>query len=286
MIYLPSQIIVFFILLLLSFLIICIEPGRWFIYFNFKYSFKRLFIIFGSVISVSYLFPFKLGLPLRYYFLNKFLEVKFAHVTSLMAVESFGSILLWGTSALLSNQLSLAHYENSNWLIFAEVSILFLVFMLLMTIYFGKALDGKIGAWIGQRWNLVSKFNFPQYVTISIVFLSEIFLQVARHFLIFSMLGFELTLGHCFGITTISIFAGLLSMAPLGLGGYDIVIVAITTSMGFDLKQALLVPLINRVTMSFAVGLVGIICFWSLKLSFSSIISIVNNRKFIHSTKL
>ena len=260
-------------LFLLSFFSIITEPSRWYFYLKCKYSFKKLFLIIGGVISLSYLFPFKLGLPLRCYFLSKFLGVNMVKSTSLMAIEGFGFYLIWGLFALLASQFFLeSYYESNSWIMIALLSTLAIFVVLSFCLYLFR---GKFRIWLLEVLNTVLKFDSLQIFFISILFFLEVFLQVARHIVIFKLLNINLEFNAYIAIAIISFFAGMLSMMPLGLGGYDTMIVTILTSLGVDFQQSLLVPLINRLTVTIVVWLVGLFCLSNIGLSFSQIKSIL-----------
>ena len=173
--------------------------------------------------------------------------------TSLMAIEGFGFYLIWGLFALLASQFFLeSYYESNSWIMIALLSTLAIFVVLSFCLYLFR---GKFRIWLLEVLNTVLKFDSLQIFFISILFFLEVFLQVA--------------------IAIISFFAGMLSMMPLGLGGYDTMIVTILTSLGVDFQQSLLVPLINRLTVTIVVWLVGLFCLSNIGLSFSQIKSIL-----------
>lgn len=193
--------------------------------------------------------------------------------TSLMAIEGFGFYLIWGLFALLASQFFLeSYYESNSWIMIALLSTLAIFVVLSFCLYLFR---GKFRIWLLEVLNTVLKFDSLQIFFISILFFLEVFLQVARHIVIFKLLNINLEFNAYIAIAIISFFAGMLSMMPLGLGGYDTMIVTILTSLGVDFQQSLLVPLINRLTVTIVVWLVGLFCLSNIGLSFSQIKSIL-----------
>jgi uncharacterized membrane protein YbhN (UPF0104 family) len=72
------------------------------------------------------------------------------------------------------------------------------------------------------------------------------------------MVGYMLPIEKIFVITSISIFTGLISMMPMGLGGYDITIVLLLTQASVPLEVAIIIPIFNRIGTIFISILFGL----------------------------
>ena len=84
---------------------------------------------------------------------------------------------------------------------------------------------------------------------------SDIFFYGIRHSLILAGLGVQCSIFDVTLIVAISIFAGFISLMPLGLGGYDLSLVFLLTLIDVPKELALAVPVINRIVM-IGVGLI------------------------------
>jgi len=67
-----------------------------------------------------------------------------------------------------------------------------------------------------------------------------------RHGILLAMLGQSLPLPNLFATTTLSIFAGLISLMPMGLGGYDLMLVLLLKMNGIPASEGLAVAVANR----------------------------------------
>jgi len=57
--------------------------------------------------------------------------------------------------------------------------------------------------------------------------------------------------GAVFVITTVSIFTGMISMMPMGLGGYDAMLVLLLMQYSIEPEYAVSIAIINRLTILF-----------------------------------
>ena len=70
--------------------------------------------------------------------------------------------------------------------------------------------------------------------------------QLLRHLALVRLFDSNLPMGDIFALAASAILAGLLSFTPMGLGGYDAVLIAGLTEYGMSLKTATLVAVSNR----------------------------------------
>ena len=106
---------------------------------------------------------------------------------------------------------------------------------------------------------------------------SDILFYGIRHSLILIGLGVQCSLVSVTLIVAISIFAGFVSLMPLGLGGYDLSLVFLLTLIGVPKELAMVVPLINRMVM-IGVGLIlGTISMSRISLSRKTLMDVSEN---------
>jgi uncharacterized protein (TIRG00374 family) len=106
---------------------------------------------------------------------------------------------------------------------------------------------------------------------------SDIFFYGIRHSLILTGLGVQCPLVSVTLIVAISIFAGFVSLMPLGLGGYDLSLVFLLTLIGVPKELALVVPVINRIVMIGAGLILGTISMGRISLSRKTVMDVSEN---------
>ena len=238
------------------------EPLRWAVYLDRenKGAFSSLVYIFSSTAFFSYVLPAKLGIPLRFWLIKKFQCVSAAVAGLFMAADSVLAMSAWALAsfALGGNfavQIILHILERLrqgvfSWLVVAGlVSIGILIF-----------------AW-RQKWSsLRQRFKVPlnslgarQATAVTVLFALDITSYVVRHAIILDILSVHNLGWHTIStLTVISIFAGFVSMMPMGLVGYDATIIYILTQNGVSVETAAMVPVINRLANLFVSVVVGI----------------------------
>ena len=110
---------------------------------------------------------------------------------------------------------------------------------------------------------------------------SDILFYGIRHTFILKGLGIQCSLISISFVVAISIFAGFVSLMPLGLGAYDLSLVFLLTLLDVPRELALVVPIINRIVM-IGVGLIlGLISLNRISLSRERVIDFSGKSKFI-----
>jgi len=244
------------------------EPARWYFYFgNLSRpdgaAYKKLLYIFSVTALVTYMIPAKLGLPVRLYLLTSQIKVTLLNVTTFMVLDGLLSYSLWGFPAIIF----LPVYGID----FPKYVLLFLLLVpvLCLLAYF---LRHRLRNLLKTLRDNIHLLTLKATFAAALFLLFDIAGYVCRHALILAALNAQLALFQLAIITIISIFAGFISMAPMGMGAYDVTIILLLTQSGVPYETALLVPLVNRTgnilasiflgsPSSFALG----VSFWKLR---------------------
>ncbi|MCD4716483.1 MAG: lysylphosphatidylglycerol synthase domain-containing protein [Desulfobacterales bacterium] len=219
-----------------------VEPVRWYFYLGNplgpdRAPYKKLLCIFSVTALVTYIFPAKLGLPVRMYLLTSQLKVTLLNVTTFMALDGLLNYSLWGLPALI--------FLPAYGIDFPQYVLLFLLIIpvfLLLAYLLRHKLQNILNMLHDNMRLLTHKVVFSAIICL----LFDIAGYVCRHSFILAALNTKLDLFQLAIITMISIFAGFISMIPMGLGAYDGTIILLLTQSGVPYETALLVPLVNR----------------------------------------
>jgi len=242
-----------FILVLVVVVHFLAEPLRWRLYLGKSSEEKRLSVylnVFNFTALLSYVIPLKMGLPARLWLLNRYLSKDAALLVSVLTIDGlvYYSIWLlaciWAGYAAWGAVLDIFAFEAKSFLILLS---LFAIAVVLLVVLLRKLR----GLHILQRLEksgkeIVSGLNAVAILGIVTVFLVDLSSQVFRHWMILYLLGYNIEAEVILGITAVSIFAGMISFLPLGLGAYDVILVSLLVSVSVPLQDAILVPLINR----------------------------------------
>lgn len=213
-----------------------------------------MFNIFSLTSMISYTLPLKMGLPARIYLLNKKADLKLLHISTLLVVDGLINYLCWGVvsvgSLFLISRMDLV---DKNILLFFILSILFLFLCLMLwkrkdklTARFTNS--GKSEDPSGSLKDFIATLGPGILAAAVVVMLLDICSHAFRHWAIFSMLDISLELQVIFVITTVSLFTGILSMMPMGLGGYDGMLIFLLIQFSVPAEYAVGIALINRIT--------------------------------------
>jgi uncharacterized membrane protein YbhN (UPF0104 family) len=243
-----------------------IEPCRWWVYLGSKkYQYSVAFDIFSFTAFIGYMLPAKLGFPLRVLMLKSILKISIISISSTLAIDGLIYYACWGTAAFLA-----VIGNPANGIKISEdalIAIIIAVIVALTSIFLYKRMRSgtwRISSWV-SKIRLVSvsasaHLSAKSVVAGAALSLFDIVLYVARHSTLLEMLGYSLPLSALFSVTAISVFAGMISFMPMGLVGYDLVLMAILTSNGVDLADAIAVAVTNRlanITCSIAFGILA-----------------------------
>lgn len=242
------------------------EPVRW-MFFLRGHRKLVLLHIFNVTAMVSYLLPFKLGLPTRIALMRKFLSVDFASISLFMAFDALVYYGLWMLCALaglaylgssLSFQVDVAKY----W--WFGVVVLVAAFLFVRMHFFRRFRSKALSAFYAVRQRS-SQITPRLTYTAGAIVICDIVTHVARHFVILDLCGQTVAVVVLAAITVVSVAAGLFSMMPMGLGGYDAVIVALLMTAGVKWEVAIAVPIMNRFFSLLVSCLLGGVAAWSLR---------------------
>jgi uncharacterized membrane protein YbhN (UPF0104 family) len=111
------------------------------------------------------------------------------------------------------------------------------------------------------------------------IFVIDIAGYVLRHALILYAAEAKINIIKLGFITTVSIFAGFLSMLPMGMGAYDISLIFLLSQSGISHEISLMVPIINRTGNILASLLLGIPSSYAIGVSFLSLKKNANDMK-------
>ena len=232
------------------------EPLRWFAYTKGKSdnNFLRLFKTFSFSAFASYILPFKLGIPIRLYLLNKVANLSFPFIMKYMVVDSGVYYLCWFLSTLIAISVGV-DITNIN---YSGARPFLLIFATLVSVLIAVSFI-KLDA-AGGHLNLFHIFitNIKKFITglssannsiitsCALIYTIDIAGIIMRHYFIILIVGSDISLTMVAAITCISFFIGLISMMPMGLIGYDATIVILLQQASLPLEMAILVPVINR----------------------------------------
>ncbi len=261
---LPNNIELAYIPLILfaMFIHFLLEPLRWYLYTTklFSIDYNRMFSIFSLTALVSYLLPMKMGLPTRMFLLRKKAGIGILQCSTLLMLDGLINYACWGITAVTSFYLLVKQdvFEDS------FVTIIVTSILTLLLLYFiwkkrrtiiPKSMNAGIEKMISNDNSGIKQLSSE--IDRQIIFKSllvmpiDIGSHVVHHWAIFSMLGINLEWGAVFVITTVSIFTGMISMMPMGLGGYDAMLVLLLMQYSIEPEYAVSIAIINRLTILF-----------------------------------
>lgn len=254
-----------FLLTLFHFML---EPLRWRIYLHRNYhagavQYRKLLYLFSVTALVTYVFPAKLGLPVRMYLLKTRMNLGLAWVATLMTVDGLLSYVIWGIPAViyfLSDARPVFHKGMAVYLVAAAV--------LGILVYIWRRKAGKV---INLLVKSVEPIGKTSLVFCAVIFVVDIVGYVFRHALILHAAEAEIDLIRLGFITTLSIFAGFLSMIPMGMGAYDASLIFLLSQSGVPHEVSLMVPVINRTGNILASLVLGIPSSYAMGISFLSL---------------
>ncbi len=228
-----------------------IEPARWAIYLrntSLSASYRSCFQILSSSALLSYLLPFKLGIPIRFFMFKKYQHLKSRIVTMYMTIDSTLVLLTWCSATLLLSGSWLmsmniwAHWNLGLWLSFATAILAILITLLLL-------MNIKIRHLLTIAKETLSSIRRNQLLVAVTLLYVDIAFYALRHAAIFTALSISgLPWEVIIAISTLSIFAGFLTLLPMGLLGYDAAIILLLSQHGVEIEKAMLVPIVNRIS--------------------------------------
>ncbi|CRI66649.1 membrane hypothetical protein [Thiocapsa sp. KS1] len=243
------------------------EPLRWRVLFPDTASMTTWISVFGLTALVSYIFPFKLGIPLRVYFLHQTMRLSLTKVAGAMGLDAlvyYGGWLFAGVFGFVLLARTIAPPEFP---VVAVVSVS-LASLIIGIWIVPRALRAISRFELYNRINLMlAQFTLSRMVLIGVIIAIDIMCQLLRHAAIAQALDLPIDVAAIGALTAIAILVGLLSFTPMGLGGYDAVMVTGLLQFGAPLSTALILVLLNRLLTISAALLIGGIGGWALRLN-------------------
>lgn len=248
-----------------------IEPLRWRIYIHalsIRTTYPSLLSLFSFIALATYMVPTKLGIPLRMFLLTRKVNIAWKTVTFYLLVDGMLSYLVWGTGAAIL------------YLSFAKLTDIrqagFYIIPVILVFGIGCLLRTKIKSGLDRIKDQCNLLNGQLVAVQGGLFLLDVCSFVVRHALILAAMGVTLPLHKVAYITIVSIFAGYISMMPLGIGAYDTVIVLLLTQMGVPTETAIMVPILSRTFNILSSILLGLPSSFVLGLSLGEIVGKIN----------
>jgi len=194
-----------------------------------------------------------------------------AFVATLMAVDGLLSYVIWGIPAVM-------YFLSDGRPVFHKGLVVYLVAAaclgILLFIWRRKA--GKVFDLLRKSVGSVGK---TPLVLCAMIFVVDIVGFVLRHGLILYAAEAKINLIKLGFITTVSIFAGFLSMIPMGMGAYDASLIFLLSQSGIPHEVSLMVPVVNRAGNILASLVLGIPSSYAMGISFLSLKKKANDMK-------
>ncbi|HEX3020183.1 MAG TPA: lysylphosphatidylglycerol synthase transmembrane domain-containing protein [Chitinispirillaceae bacterium] len=260
-------------ILFLSFTNLITEPSRWYLLFSVTgnhQSIKKLYHIFMVIALGSCTLPFRMGLPLRLFLIHSKLGVSFATTTSFLLIDTILSYGMWLFFALIGILFLFWGFGPAS-----AIPIVSIAFLTVAGIIFILQKQHVMPEFMAKRFGelqtqlAIIKF-IPWISRTSMIMIFDIFVYSFRHFLILTALDIHLSFFSVIMMVAIGFCGGLLSMMPMGLGGYDLSTVFMLMHLGVPRECAILVPVIERFVMLSSSVIFGSISLHELHISWKS----------------
>lgn len=257
------------------------EPLRWNLYLSFpSSSIKLLTQIFSLTAFSTYILPLKLGLPLRLWLLKSHTSQSISTLTGLMLFDGLLYYCMWGISVLITLP-GIQHIIHNNLIPYRTLVlsvIFFFVFTLTILFFLARKTRSAASPHNATKASRISQLrkllvNFSKQsrllgkktVILGIVICTiDILSHVFRHWALLTFLGQDIALPVIAAISCLSLFAGLITMMPMGLGGYDVTLVLLLTQVGVSSEIAVAIPVLNRLGNIMVSTLLGVWGGWKL----------------------
>jgi uncharacterized membrane protein YbhN (UPF0104 family) len=244
------------------FALICFfnEPLRWRSILKTHFpsvSFSKIYHLLTATALISYTFPARSGLPVRFFMTKKILGLDYVTVGALLIVDSLLFYTSWFVVAVIGGIVLIPHNR-----ILTGIAGLVLITSGFIFLFIVTRADWSRLSRLQKLSNFASRLSSGlQMMTVrvgltnTLLLACDILFYGIRHMLILIGLGVKCPLLLVTLVVAISIFAGFVSLMPLGIGGYDLSLVFLLTLIDVPRELALAVPIINRISM-IGVGLI------------------------------
>jgi uncharacterized membrane protein YbhN (UPF0104 family) len=204
--------------------------------------------VFSCTAFFSYILPAKLGLPLRYCLIVRHQKIPASTVGVTMVIDSMLGLIVWTLcSAVLGGDLVFQLADK--YLPEPDIGVLALVALggaLSLALFYRLGKKRWRGWWKQLRTDC-AQVRPARLILAALLLLIDIGGYVARHAAILAALSAPFIGWHAIAVSTVlSIYAGFLCMLPMGLIGYDTVMILLLGQYGIAPEIAVMVPLLNR----------------------------------------
>lgn len=254
------------------------EPARWILYCkNVKPTkAKNIFSVFGISALANYILPFKLSIPTKFFLIKKETDLKPLTILLIFTFDGATYYLFWVIFSItlghnhlkyILDSFSPSFNIHSYSCLISFFAVLFLSF--LFFVYF-KARSNLLSK-LAKLKNSIAFFSSlsrkNKFFILNIMWVDILF-HILSHQIVFSMLNIKLNILETASITVLSITAGLLSMMPMGIIGYDATMFLILNSYyDTNIEICFLVPLLIRISNIIACFILGCVGGASLKIN-------------------
>lgn len=261
---------VLFVFLLALLASLCAEPVRWRYWFRGNAA-RPLFRIYFLSGLVSYLAPAKLGIPVRLWLLAVRGKVPVADAITALAADGVLVAAHWlGLSVAAAVQMIDSGKDGLlTGLLPNSMPVSWLVLVLVLVFAIGYRWTRRRRSLLGIRFATVAT-TLPRnhLLALEMLLLGECLAQIGRHVCLFYLFGVEGSVLDHAALAVLASFVGLISMMPMGLGGYDLTLVAGLQLFGVSFGEAAQIIAVNRVASVGLFVLTGGASSLSLGLSF------------------
>ncbi len=234
------------------------EPLRWKIYLGGwrRTPYGLLLNIFNLTGFLSYTLPLKMGIPVRIFLLNKHLGLQLTSIAGVLALDGLiyyggwavaalgGFYLLVDLNIFSKGQLSVMRLIP---VVLVLAVLAFLARKRLIAMLFRLPGIARLADRLSQALAIIDQIDWPRLLFAAAIVATDIASNVLRHWALLAMFGYHLPWNSLFVITTVSVFAGMASLMPAGLGGYDAVLIFLLVKSSVPLEIAILVAVCNRI---------------------------------------
>jgi len=242
------------------------EPLRWWAILRKQQpplSLTSIYHTASATALISYTFPARFGLPTRLVMAKKVLGLDYMTASAVLIIDSFSLYGTWLMVGMVGGTVLVPAWNVKTPVIVVIIITGIVTFLFFFTRY-GQCHWYRF-AWLSkyvqQFSSVLNQVSINIVISNVTLLIMDIFIYGIRHTLILSALGVECSLLKVTAVVAISVFAGFISLMPLGLGGYDLSLIFLLTMIGVPRKAAMATPLINRIAMLSVVLILGSISF-------------------------
>lgn len=232
------------------------EPARWWCLFGkaVPIRFSEWFGLLGLIALASYLLPAKVGIPARIFVLNRRYQLPISTISAILTWDIVISLLVWGAFGIAAAAWLVRHgvvFDNRAVKHPVLVTVAALLLLALAAWGFGKLKSLK---WWKSRPEIASG-RLAGVVCLSA---ADAIAEGLRHVALAQAMDLPLDMSTAFFGGIAAFAAGMLSLMPMGLGGYDLTLILVFSSAGVSWESTAQLCMVNRAALVFyslAIGL-------------------------------